>query len=194
MKTHFKDIGEILFYIGLAAFVYFKPKYDIWRKRNKVNLSQSITVIQEIDKQCVYLLGLLEAKRISVWQFGNGQESFMGFSFKYSSMIGEAVRPDQAFLRNESQQIPIYDYVPILNLMKEQEVVSYHIEWAKGKNLFHILTSLGIEKSYECKLNSERLEDGMLSIAFDEDKELNEHEIEEVKRISYNIYKLLKKK
>lgn len=189
-----KDIAEFVFYICLVGVLYFKPKFEEWRKRRKINLNKSVSVIQQIDEQCYYLLGLLEAKRISVWQFGNGQESFMGFSFKYASMIGEAVRTGQAFLRNKSQQIPIYDYIPVLEVMKEQDVFSYNTEWARGKNLYHILSSLDICKFYECKLNPQRLEDGFLSIAFDENKELNRHDIDEIKRVSYEIYRLLKQK
>lgn len=189
-----KDVGEFVFYVGLAGLVYFKPKIDTWLKNRRVNLSKSVVTIQKVDEQCYYLLGLLGAKRISVWQFGNGAESFMGFSFKYSSMIGEAIRSDQAFLRNKSQQIPIYDYIPVLEVMKEEDVFSYDTEWAKGKNLFHILHSLDIHKSYECKLNPQRLEDGFLSVAFDEIKVLNRHELNELKRVSYEIYKLLKQK
>lgn len=193
MQEHLKDIGTFIFYIGLAASIYFKPKYDKWVKNRKVNLGKSVEVIKQIDNYCYYLLGILEAKRISVWQFGNGDTSFMGFSFKYTSMVGEAVRQDQAFLRNFSQKIPIYDYVPVLtDMLNNKGVFLYLKEKFKGNNVYHLLTSLDIIFCAECRLNPERLEDGMLSIAFDTEKTLSVHELEEIERVSYEIYKLLK--
>lgn len=186
-------MSEWIVYIAIGVLVYFKPKIDAWLKKRKVSISRSVFIIEQIDNHCYYLSGLLGAKRVSVWQFGNGDTSFMGFSFKYASMVGEAVRSEQKSLRNESQKIPIYDYVPILAQLKEREgVFEYQTNSLKGKNAYHILTSLDIISSAECKLNPNRIEDGFISIAFDTDRMLNLQEESEVERVAYEIYSLLK--
>jgi len=148
-----EKIGEIIGYTLFGIFLLLKPHILEWFKRKKRNLAKSSEVITKGDNLCYYLQGDLKATRVNVWQFGNGDESFLGFSFKYCSMVLEATREDQVSLRNQSQKIPIYDYVTSLNFLKRSDngIAVYKTEETRGSNLYYRLTSLGIAQCIECQ-------------------------------------------
>lgn len=193
-----EDIAKFFFYLALIAVVYLKPRLDAWIRTKRATVGKSAAVIQAVDAKCYFLLGqfgYLGAKRVSVWQFGNGDVSFMGFSFKYTSMVGESHAYEQKSMRNESQKTPIYDYTPILNTLKEHNgVMIYKTKECKGMNLFHLLSSLNIISSIECKLNQQRLDDGFISISFDREISLTPNQIEVVERTAFEIFQILKQK
>jgi hypothetical protein len=211
MKELIEYSDKIAFIVGFIVYISIKARETYKAKKLESQLKEiktivtkkevptntSLDMIYDIDVVCSRLLGYLKSEypvaSVLVWQFGNGQQSISGLvSFKYISCIGEAVAPGRARLRHVYQNRAIYDFVPLLKDIKDNEAEIFEYFPSDYPNtMIEIQMDInGIEQGVECPLH-QNLDCGLLSVSFFKKVNLSPKAIESIRIAAKEIYQVI---
>lgn len=184
--------GAALLFLGKKLFdtVY---EYVKKRKANRM-FTQSVQVSAKINQELSTIRDKFGFNRVSLIDYHNGTENFKGLSFKNASMRNEVIDIRTRPLISEFQNIPCSIVADMLVKLEESKK-NYIVVTDQGDSETAITHRMfGVKKAYNFKLGK-TLVDGVISCVYTEnDHDLSEEDILDIKASLQRIFLIRLKK
>jgi hypothetical protein len=179
-------IALITYTISPILITYFKKKIKP-KENTNLYFTKVLQIKQKINELLIEIRILSGANRVSLIEFHNGGQSLTLLPFYHASMMYETTDIHTKELISRFQKIPISLISKMLLNMLESNKIFNNSDNSDLKEINEFYKSFGIEKLLNILLTN-NIQNGMLSINWDKDVELNIDDV--LEKINPKIYSI----
>lgn len=179
-------VALITYTISPILIEYFKNRKKP-KNNSNIYFTKVLQIKQKINELLIEIRLISGANRVSLIEFHNGGQSLSALPFYHASMMYETTDIQTKELISRFQKIPISLISKMLLNMLESNKIFYLNNKSNKNNVSEFYKSFGIDKLLNVLLTN-NIQNGMLSINWDDDIDVNIDEI--LEKINPKIYSI----